>query len=150
MSPRRWDWDRTGKGDSQLCPPRLRPTPPTLPPPSSPLRRYADWEAKRAEAKEDGTQLPCATEHLWKWVRQLPAVRDGISEFVKLAELVEVQPIGSVSNERKFSDVNNLKTATRNRLQTPHLNVCMRIYNSTYTHTNFPIEQAFARFKPAA
>jgi hypothetical protein len=48
-------------------------------------------------------------------------------EWAKLAQITHVMPIGSVDNERRFSLMNDIHTADRNRLQPEHLNDCMRI-----------------------
>ena len=79
-------------------------------------------------------------------MQSVQPVLDTLSEYGKLAELALVQPTGSVANERKFSDMNNIKTPARNRLNTPHLNVCMRIFNSSFSHYDFPFEAASDRF----
>ena len=65
-----------------------------------------------------------------------------MSEYVKLAELVLCQPTGSVENERRFSAMNNIKTPARNRLDTPHLNACMRVAASPHTLADFPFAEA--------
>ena len=110
--------------------------------------RYERWEATRAEAKERGKEEPCATDHLWAYAQRLPAVLDSISEYAKLAELAQVQPTGSVANERKFSDMNNLKAAIRNRLQTPHLNVCMPFTAATTPTPIYPLSRPLPASSP--
>ena len=109
--------------------------------------KYADWKAQRAADKDAGREVRrCATEHMWSMMQSVQPVLDTLSEYGKLAELALVQPTGSVANERKFSDMNNIKTPARNRLNTPHLNVCMRIFNSSFSHYDFPFEAASDRF----
>ena len=52
-----------------------------------------------------------------------------------------MQPTGSVANERRFSAMNNIKTAARNRLGMTCLNASMRMFCSS--HADFPFEAAF-------
>ena len=74
------------------------------------------------------------------------ALADTIPEWCKLARLEMTIPIGSVKNERDFSSMNYIKDPTRNRLETPHLNVCLRIADSPRTHSDLPYHRAFAHW----
>lgn len=71
------------------------------------------------------------------------ALADTFSEWCRLARLVMSIPIGSVANEKRFSRMNAVKSTSRNSLQLPHLNDCLRIADSRYSYNNFPYDRAF-------
>jgi hypothetical protein len=111
--------------------------------------RYTDWHAEQQAAiAAKRTPLPCPTEHLWRSLVAQRAVLDRISEFYRLAELVGCQPTGSVSNEQRFSDVNNIKTRLRSSLDVPHLNACVRIGTTSHTLNTFPFAAAYDFWNP--
>jgi len=87
----------------------------------------------------DAAEVPLAAQR---------AVLDRISEFYRLAELVGCQPTGSVSNEQRFSDVNNIKTKLRSSLGLPHLNACVRIATTSHTLDTFPFAAAYEFWSP--
>jgi hypothetical protein len=60
-----------------------------------------------------------------------------LSEFVQLFKISLVFPIGSVDNERRFSLMNLIYDSLRNRLQTDHVNTCVRIASSSHTYKTF-------------
>lgn len=69
-----------------------------------------------------------------------------ISEYVRLAQLYVTLPVASVENERCFSSMKFLKTPTRNRLETAHLNACMTIYKSNTSSITFDYDECYRLF----
>jgi hypothetical protein len=57
-----------------------------------------------------------------------------IAEFVQRLKISLVFPIGSVNNERRFTLMNLMYDSLRNRLQTDHLNTCVRISSSSHAY----------------
>lgn len=87
-------------------------------------------------------------ELFWQRFTRTAAQSHDITEFCKLTSLVLTVPLGSVENERRFSAMNLTKTELRNRLQTEHLNVAMRI--SGYLDVEaFPYRVAFDVWRDA-
>ena len=108
-------------------------------------QQYKDWHTNPAVVSG---KHPCATEHLWATIFSQACVLDCMSEFAKLAELVGCQPIGSVDNERRFSKVNTIKTKLRSRLEEDHINACVRIASSCFTHADVPFDVAYDLWNP--
>jgi hypothetical protein len=79
---------------------------------------------------------------LWRKISSQPAIRNEISEFVRLAKLGLVMVPSSVEEERMFSLMGYLKDDVRNRLQQSHLNVCIRLFRSSYSVKSFPYSEA--------
>ena len=104
------------------------------------------WAARglNDEQEEEEDSSSNFTGRLWEGIDLNTVRRDRISEWVRLAKLVLTIPIGSVANERRFSPMNLVITALRNRMQAPHANVCMRIASSHFTYVTFPLRWAYA------
>jgi hypothetical protein len=64
----------------------------------------------------------------------------------RLALIAGVFPIGSVECERRFSTMNLVATALRNRLLPEHLNVCVRIAASEHAYKTFDVVAAHKRW----
>ena len=82
-----------------------------------------------------------ATKELWEDLLKNDLIQEDISEFLKLAQIMLVIPIGSVANERAFSLMNILKSDLRNRLKSEHLNCAMRAKRSEYTLSSLPVQR---------
>jgi hypothetical protein len=107
-----------------------------------------DWETLKEQAPEfismmrSRTKKAKSTSLLWRGIGGYDASRAVVSEWVKLAQLYMTIPIGSVDNERRFSRMKLVKTAVRNRLETPHLNTCMQVSSSHFTQYDYPYRAA--------
>ena len=65
-----------------------------------------------------------------------------IGAYCTLAEIMLVLPIGSVENERQFSNM-NFMYARRNGLKEQHLNACCRVRRCPYNQKNFPVHRTY-------
>ncbi|PNH11804.1 hypothetical protein TSOC_001293 [Tetrabaena socialis] len=91
-----------------------------------------------------------STRQCWERITSVAGLQHGLSEFVKLAELVFVMVPGSVEDERRFSALAFIKSKVRNRL-TDHLGVCMRMFSQEFfTAHTFPYNEALDAWRPAA
>lgn len=82
------------------------------------------------------------TSDMWAHINGSITLANKLSEFIVLAKLALLIPIGSIENEREFSKVSFIKNDRRNRLQPTHLEACMLIAG-----TNHSLE-SFAKKKP--
>lgn len=87
-----------------------------------------------------------ATKVAWQSILTDKILRSEISEFCKLAEILLCIPIGSVQNERAFSQMNLIKSDLRNSLGPKHLNACMRARRSKHTVKTLPVERVVKLF----
>jgi hypothetical protein len=78
---------------------------------------------------------PSTVTMLWRLQSSDPTTRDGISEYVKLAQIGLVIVGGSVMNEQVFSYLTN-KNDLRRCLLEDHLNVCYFAPNRTTRSTS--------------
>ncbi len=76
----------------------------------------------------------------------LPVLAMRVSEFIKVAKVFFAFPIGSIENERRFSRMNLIHDAVRNRLLADHLNDCVRIASSNHTPTTFNVAAVHRRW----
>jgi hypothetical protein len=84
---------------------------------------------------------------LWRLLSGDPTTRDGISEYVKLAQIGLVMVGGSVMNEQVFSTLTIINNDLRSCLvEEDHLNVCLRLFctKSYYSIKGFPFARAFS------
>ena len=106
----------------------------------------------KLEAQQDDFRLVMEgrqdeeTKASWMSILADRYLREEISEFCKLANIMLCIPIGSVQNERCFSQMNLIKSDLRNRLGHQHLNAAMRIRRSKYTLESFPVHRAVQKF----
>ena len=150
--PHRWSW--AARQDSRLW--RQPPSPPTSPgtycrasslvlssvcsssPPQSPPSACCRATAFKFPAFQVAGFLgACA---------QSPYLSGKISEWVHLAEILLVLPIGSVETERTFSAMNYLKNNLRSSLKEPHLNACVRAFCSGHKLATFPLDAVLQEF----
>jgi hypothetical protein len=87
------------------------------------------------------------TTELWMQLCSKLGSRDGlrnffITEFVQLFKISLVFPIDSVDNVRRISLMNLIYESLRIRLQTDHLNTCVRIASSSHTYKTFDSKAA--------
>lgn len=85
------------------------------------------------------------------WATQLRnyVLSSAISAFALLvhAQIMLLIPVGSVENERSFSDVNLLKSSIRNRLDEQHLNACHRVRRCRFGLGDFPYREAVTSWR---
>ena len=86
------------------------------------------------------------TKTAWQGIFSNLCVREEISEFCKLAEILLCMPIGSVQNERAFSQMNLIKSDLRNKLGPQHLNAAMRVRRSSHNLRSLPVIRIVQRF----
>ena len=79
-----------------------------------------------------------------KYAKALWAVADKstncsmrMPETMKLVRLIMCISVGSVQNERRFSQMTLIRSKTRNSLHQAHLNVCMRIGAAAKTFATY-------------
>ena len=81
---------------------------------------------------------------LWRTLSSNAHLKSHIGEFMKLAEIACVQVLGSVEDERTFSNLAFIKSKLRNRLTT-HLETAIGMYaQSFYSIDTFPYGAAYA------
>ena len=97
---------------------------------------------KEGDCSEEGT-----TKEFWRELLQNKLIADDLSEFLELAEIMLVLPVGSVANERAFSLMNLLKSDLRNRLQAPHLNAALRATRSEHSLRTLPVAGILKEFR---
>jgi hypothetical protein len=84
---------------------------------------------------------------LWRSLSQLRHLCKLISEYFKLAEIGCCLVLGSVEDERCFSNLKFLKSCQRNRLG-KHLPLVVRMFGQQfYTLDNFPYKDAIESWK---
>ena len=84
---------------------------------------------------------------MWKDLISRTLIADDISEYCKLASVMLVIPVGSVQNERAFSQMNLIQNDLRNRLKEQHLNVAMRCCRSLVEVEALPIARCLSIFR---
>ena len=73
-----------------------------------------------------------------------------LSEFILLAEIYIVLPVGSVADECIFSALTFIKNDYQTRLSGNHLSASMRLFTQRfYTVLDFPYRKAFMYWKPS-
>jgi hypothetical protein len=82
-----------------------------------------------------------STKLAWQSILQNKFLAREISQFCILAQIFMCIPIGSVQNERAFSQMNLIKSDLRNSLKEKHLNVAMRVRRSNHTLATLPVER---------
>jgi hypothetical protein len=87
---------------------------------------------------------------VWQLIASTPPVFHLVSEFGKLAELYLSIPMGSVENERVFSGMNYLESTQRNRLLSPHLNICARVFTAKPRLKSFDFGRVYTMWKDTA
>lgn len=102
-------------------------------------------DTSKSDKASSAASTKSPTSKMWKSFTANQQCSDVFPEFAKLAEIVLCMVPGSVENERTFSSLAFIKNDQRNRLETEHLNVCLRLFSakSTYTLETFPYERAF-------
>jgi hypothetical protein len=84
---------------------------------------------------------------LWKTFSSSQIFVKKILEYIKLAELVIVQVIGSVEDERCFSTLTFMKTKLQNILTT-HVELVIWIFSQKFfTFRDFPFGEAIQNWK---
>jgi hypothetical protein len=69
------------------------------------------------------------------------------SKYIKLVEIVVIQVLGFVENERTFSTISFIESRLQNQLST-HLNIFIRFYSQLFfILQNFPYDQAIAKWQ---
>jgi hypothetical protein len=80
---------------------------------------------------------------LWRNLSMSQVLRSSFGEWFKVAEMAAVQVLGSVEDERTFSNVAFTKSKLRNRLS-EHLAACVGIFSQKfYKMENFPFEKVY-------
>jgi hypothetical protein len=80
------------------------------------------------------------TSKLWGKLAENKHLKERISEFFKIAELAIVSVIGSVEDERTFSNLTFIKSKLRNKL-TSNLETVMRLYGQKiFSIEDFPYQ----------
>jgi hypothetical protein len=83
----------------------------------------------------------------WERVSKGPFA-SSLTEWIKLSPVPFVLVPGSVENERVFSSMDFIKSSTRSRLKTQHLNCALRMkVQQMYTFTDFPSEEVNKEWK---
>jgi hypothetical protein len=75
---------------------------------------------------------------------------DLVSEFSTLTELYLTIPMGSVENKLVFSGMNYLESTQRNRLLSPHLNICARVFTAKPRLKSFDFGRVYKMWKDTA
>jgi hypothetical protein len=111
--------------------------------------------AQRAAASktlEDLTRLSklstAAMSDCWSRITANALARPLLSEFIVLAEIYIVLPVGSVADECMFSALTFVKSDYRCSLAGNHLSACVRLFTQPfYTVHGFPYQKAFKHWK---
>lgn len=93
-----------------------------------------------------GLQEGITSSILWSRVASSDVLSARYSEWLIVARISLLVPIGSVENEREFSLLNLLKSDRRNRLAGDNLNACMSIATIPAGLTGFDFEQAYSHW----
>jgi hypothetical protein len=65
----------------------------------------------------------------WMWlkIQFSPLLVLKLNEYIKVVEIIMVQVLGSIEDERTFSNLTFMKSKLTNRLTT-HLDLCVRMF----------------------
>ena len=77
----------------------------------------------------------------WQGIISSSFLNEHISKFCKLAEIPLCIPIGSVQNERAFSQMNLIKSTLRNKLGPKHSNAAIRAKRSSHNLRSLPVSR---------
>ena len=106
------------------------------------LSYFVDYMQKHANLAVD-------TSSLWLSVARSETLSSLLSQWLIIARITLVLPIGSVANEREFSLVNFVKNERRNRLNMAPLNACLSVGMCPGTLEECPFEKAFTHWNDA-
>lgn len=88
--------------------------------------QWADFQGVTAHTKH-APYIIQSTPDFWADQLNHPLLVNTISAFAVLVQIMLLNPVGSVENERSFSAMNHLKNDQRKRLDECHTNCCARI-----------------------
>ena len=84
---------------------------------------------------------------LWQKVGTNGLLLNRLSEFIKVAEIAITAVLGSVEDERTFSNLAFIKSKLRNRLGV-HLDTCVRLFSQGfYSQDTFPYQEAITLWR---
>jgi hypothetical protein len=84
---------------------------------------------------------------MWLKIQFSPLLVLKLNEYIKVAEIAMVQILGSIEDERIFSNLPFMKSTLHNKLTT-HFNLCVRMFtHNFYNVSNFPYDAAIATWK---
>jgi hypothetical protein len=84
---------------------------------------------------------------MWLKIQFSPLLVLKLSEYIKVAEIAIVQILGSVEDERTFSNLAFMKSKLHNKLTT-HFNLYVRMFtHNFYNVSNFPYDASIATWK---
>jgi hypothetical protein len=110
----------------------------------------ASEAASSSTASAQGSTSSSTFTTLWQRITASPLIADSISEFVHVAQIYAVMPVGSIDDERAFSSLTFLKNDTRNRLDA-HLPSVMRMFcQDLFDVGTFPYDRVFADWMDGA
>ncbi len=84
---------------------------------------------------------------MWLKIQFSPLLVLKLSEYIKVVEITIVQILGSVEDERTFSNLAFMKSKLHNKLTT-HFNLYVRMFtHNFYNVSNFPYDASIATWK---
>ncbi len=85
--------------------------------------------------------------HMWLKIQSSTLLVQKLSESMKVVEIAMVMVLGSMEDERTFSNLAFMKNKLCNRLTT-HLDLCVHMFtHNFYNVINFPYDVGIATWK---
>jgi hypothetical protein len=88
--------------------------------------------------------------HMWLKIQSFALLVQKLNEYMKVVKIAMVMVLGSVDDERTFSNLAFMKSKLHNYLTT-HLDLCVHMFtHNIYTVTNFPYDVVITTWKEYA